>query len=103
MDNSLSLIWKSIADKIATQVSEDTFQRWFASVELVTADEEEVLLQVPNNIYQLWIETNYLPLVQASILDVLGAPRKIKFCVSNQPPEARPVPQTVAPARPRTP
>lgn len=100
MDNNLALIWKSIADKIAVQVSEDTFQRWFASVELVKADEVEVLLQVPNNIYQLWIETNYLPLVHASILDVLGAPRKINFCVSNQPPEARPAPQA-APAKPR--
>src|SRR4051794_30080383 len=98
MDKNLALIWKSIADKIAVQVSEDTFQRWFASVELVKADEVEILLQVPNNIYQLWIETNYLPLVHASILDVLGAPRKINFCVSNQPPEARLAPQA-APAK----
>ena len=101
MDKNLALIWKSIADKIALQVSQDTFQRWFASVEMVNADELEILLQVPNNIYQLWIETNYLPLVQASILEVLGAPRKIAFCVSNQPPEVRPVAQ-VAPQRART-
>lgn len=105
MNNHLALIWKSIADKIATQVSEDTFQRWFASIELVKADEVEVLLQVPNNIYQLWIETNYLPLVQASILDVLGAPRTVNFCISNQPPEPprpAPAPKAVAPSRSRT-
>jgi len=104
MDNHLALIWKSIADKIALQVSEDTFQRWFASLVLVKADEVDVLLQVPNNIYQLWIETNYLPMVQGCILDVLGAPRKINFCVADQPLQAKPAPEprVVAPARPRT-
>jgi len=104
MDNPFALIWKSIADKIALQVSEDTYQRWFASLVLVRADEVDVLLQVPNNIYQLWIETNYLPMVQACILDVLGAPRKINFCVADQPVSTQPAPeaQKVAPARPRS-
>lgn len=107
-NNSLSLIWKSIADKIALQVSQDTFQRWFASLELIKADEVEITLQVPNNIYQLWIETNYMPLVQGAILDVLGAPRKINFCVSSQPatppPPISQQPELLsAPSKPRTP
>jgi chromosomal replication initiator protein len=61
--------------------------------------------QVPNTIYQLWIESNYLNLVQSAILRVLGSPRDIKFRVvdigkanalvesrveqSSEPPQAR--------------
>ena len=74
MDKNFRLIWKSIADAISVQVSADTFQRWFTAVELVHADEEQLVLQVPNNIYQLWIETNYLPLVHSAVLSILGSP-----------------------------
>ena len=79
MEKNNELIWKSIADAIATQVSADTFQRWFTAVELAHADEASLTLQVPNNIYQLWIESNYMPLVHSSILTVLRGPRQVKF------------------------
>jgi len=36
---------------------------------------------VPNTIYQLWIESNYLNFVQSSIIAVLGSPREVKFQV----------------------
>ena len=36
-------------------------------------------LRVPNNIYQLWIESNYMPLLQTAVMNVLGAPRQVKF------------------------
>ena len=35
--------------------------------------------QVPNSIYQLWIESNYLDVVQSAASSVLGSPREIKF------------------------
>lgn len=83
MKKNFTLLWQRIADRLAAQVSADTFQRWFASVELVHADEERLELQVPNNIFQVWIETNYMPLLQGAVLDVLGSARKIDFRVSN--------------------
>ena len=81
MDENLALIWKHIADGIRPEVSPDTFQRWFKAIQMVKADESEITLRVPNNIYQLWIETNYMGLVQAAVLNVLGSPRKIHFVV----------------------
>jgi len=84
MDKNFGLIWKSIAEVIAVQVSVDTFQRWFTAVELTHADEEHLLLQVPNNIYQLWIETNYMPLVHSAVLNVLGSPRQVKFKIATE-------------------
>ena len=55
------------------------FQRWFASIELVQADEIALTFQVPNTIYQFWIESNYLNVVQSAAMSVLGSPREIKF------------------------
>ena len=76
---SLRQIWDSISAAILPEVSPDTFQRWFAAISLVQADEQQVTLRVPNNIYQLWIESNYMPLVQSAIMAVLGAPRQLRF------------------------
>jgi chromosomal replication initiator protein len=74
-------IWREIAAGIRLQLNPDTFQRWFATIELVRADEVALTLQVPNSIYQFWIESNYLNVVQSAATSVLGSRREIKFCV----------------------
>jgi chromosomal replication initiator protein len=82
MEESYRKIWEQIASEIQPRVSADAFQRWFAALELVQADEIALTFQVPNTIYQLWIESNYLSLVQSATLAVLGGPREIKFWVA---------------------
>jgi chromosomal replication initiator protein len=83
MDESYRKIWDEIASEIQPRVSGDAFQRWFTALELVQADELALTFQVPNTIYQLWIESNYLSLVQSATLAVLGSPRTIKFRVTD--------------------
>ncbi len=82
MEESYRRIWDEIASSIQPHVSIDAFQRWFAAIELIQADEIALTFQVPNTIYQLWIESNYLNLVQSATLSVLGSPRDIKFRVA---------------------
>ena len=82
MEESYRKIWEQIASEIQPRVSADAFQRWFATLELIQADEITLTFQVPNTIYQLWIESNYLSLVQSAIFAVLGGPREIKFWVA---------------------
>ncbi len=92
MQDSYRQIWESIAEAIKTQVNIDTYQRWFANITLMRADEQEMTLRVPNNIYQLWIESNYMPLLQTAVMNVLGAPRQVKFVfgTDDAEPAARP-------------
>jgi len=89
MEDHLALIWKHIADVIRREVSPDTFQRWFKAIQMLKADESEITLRVPNNIYQLWIETNYMALLQAAILAVLEGPRKVVFTTADPVPAAK--------------
>ncbi len=72
-------IWREIASAIRPHLSADAFRRWFAAIELVQADESALTLHVPNCIYQFWIESNYLNVVQSAVISVLGSPREIKF------------------------
>ena len=97
IEQSFRRTWEEVAAGIRPHVSSDAFQRWFASIELAHADDKQLIFQVPNTIYQLWIESNYLQLLQAAAMQVLGGHREIKFCVAEQPtgpvsaePEQRP-------------
>src|SRR5271165_3843635 len=79
MQETYDGIWREIASAIRLHLSADAFRRWFATIELVQADECALTLQVPNCIYQFWIESNYLNFVQSAVISVLGSPREIKF------------------------
>jgi chromosomal replication initiator protein len=84
MEQGFRRIWEEIAGNIKPHVSIDAFKRWFSEIELVQTDECVLTFQVPNTIHQLWIESNYLPLVQSATLAVLAGPREIKFRVAEQ-------------------
>ena len=79
MQETYNEIWREIASGIKLHLSADAFQRWFAAIELVQTDEIALTFQVPNTIYQFWIESNYLNVVQSAAMSVLGSPREIKF------------------------
>src|ERR1700736_3808939 len=79
MQDTYNEIWREIAGEIRLHLSADAFQRWFAEIELVQADEIALTFQVPNTIYQFWIESNYLNVVLSAAMSVLGSPREIKF------------------------
>jgi chromosomal replication initiator protein len=79
MQETYNGIWREIARGIRLHLSADAFQRWFAAVELVQADEIVLTFQVPNSIYQFWIESNYLNVLQSAAGSVLGSPREIRF------------------------
>ena len=79
MQETYDGIWREIASAIKLHLSADAFRRWFATIKLVQADECALTLQVPNCIYQFWIESNYLNIVQSAVISVLGSAREINF------------------------
>jgi len=78
-EQELSFVWEKIAEQLCADMSPDTFARWFKGVELSALSDTDLTLCVPSPIYQLWIESNYLDLLRASVLYVLGRERKIHF------------------------
>jgi chromosomal replication initiator protein len=79
MDEKCTQLWQKLSAALKPQVSADTFKRWFSAVELVEATENSFTFQVPNNIYQFWIESNHMAALQAAITKAFGGPRKVKF------------------------
>jgi len=86
----LSEIWAEIASVMRTEVSPYTFDRWFKEIELVELTEQHLILLAPNNIYQFWIESNYIHLLQSAIMLVLRSPRAVKFALCEKSRESLP-------------
>ena len=75
----MNTIWKEICSKVKEQVSADTFRRWFSSTQLIEADESRLLVRVPNHIYGLWIDSNYIAILNHAVIGVLGEVRKVEW------------------------
>ena len=81
MDNKCAQLWQRLSAALKPEISPDSFKRWFSTVELVEAKDKSITLTVPNNIYQLWIESNYMPALQNAIIATFGGTRSVRFCV----------------------
>ena len=79
MADHLNTIWKEICSKVKEQVSADTFRRWFSSTQLIEADESRLLVRVPNHIYGLWIDSNYIAILNHAVIGTLGEVRKVEW------------------------
>ena len=79
MSESHLPVWSQIESRIAARVSQDTMDRWFSNITLADLDDTDIILGVPNQIYQFWIETNYLSVLTESIEAVLGGRRRLAF------------------------
>jgi len=82
--------WAAISEVIRQRISADGFERWFQGVDVVSDDGTKLVLGVPNPIHQFFIESNYLPLVQDAVAEILGSPRKVQFVAAGSV-EAAPV------------
>ena len=82
-DAGLEVLWTQISSVLRAELGEGVYDRWFATLRLAEADAREITLVIPNSIYQVWIESNYGSQLQASLMTVFGAKRKITFRVEN--------------------
>jgi chromosomal replication initiator protein len=85
MDKKCAQLWQRLSAALKPQISADSFKRWFSAVELVEAKDKSLTFGVPNNIYQFWIESNYMPALQTAIVTTLGSPRSVRFCSPSGP------------------
>ena len=52
--------WLGVCERLSELVSEDAFERWFRASRFLGVDGRKAHIGVPNQIHQVWIETNYL-------------------------------------------
>ena len=92
-------IWSKVSLRIRERVSADGYERWFSGVTASAHDGDSITLCVPNPIHQFFIESNYLPILEESVREVIPSVTAVHF--STVSPEAdlsaRPSPAPRAP------
>lgn len=64
--------WKRISKFVVERVGIDTYERWFQNASIFDISDTLVELIVESDTHQLWIETNYMPELQAAVNDHFG-------------------------------
>jgi len=71
LSNKKDVVWDAVSEKLAKSVGKDAFRRWFSGVSESFLTETEFKISVPNDIHQVWIETNFMPELQNAVSEVL--------------------------------
>jgi chromosomal replication initiator protein len=97
--------WGAACEVLGRLVSKDAYQRWFRASRLVGVEDSRAVVAVPNEIHQVWIETNYLPELASAVSESIDGVRGVRLVVDAGAPEeaggvsaVRPFP-AVEPAR----
>ena len=80
-------VWAEISEKIRGRVSADGFERWFSDVSASVSNAGVITLCVPNPIHQFFIESNYLPILEESVREVMPSIQTVHFSTSSAEPE----------------
>jgi opacity protein-like surface antigen len=75
--------WDSVNSALRGSVGEDAFQRWFGAAVWKGVNDGVATLAVPGEIHQVWIETNYLPELQAAVLEAFPDAREVGVVVND--------------------
>jgi chromosomal replication initiator protein len=84
--------WQKVQEILTKRVSADAYHRWFRLSRVVSLDDQQITIGLPNEIHLVWIETNYWPELLDACAEVYGL-REIKLAVNEQ--EALPAPAKV--------
>lgn len=74
--------WRAIQADVRKTVGEDAYRRWFEGSEWQEGPEDVVYVMVPGEMHQVWIEANFLPQVQTSVIRHLPDARSVRIEVN---------------------
>jgi chromosomal replication initiator protein len=80
--------WIAACEVLGRLVSKDAYQRWFRASRLVGVEDSRAVVAVPNEIHQVWIETNYLPELASAVSESIDGVRGVRLVVDSGAPVA---------------
>ncbi|HPQ43608.1 MAG TPA: chromosomal replication initiator protein DnaA [Syntrophales bacterium] len=78
--------WNESIKIIKDKISQQNFETWIKPIKIVSLEDSNVLLGVPNKFFKDWIIENYMEIITNSLSDVSGINVMIQFVV-NKPEE----------------
>ena len=98
-------LWSTCADQLRKQVTDGTWQPWFAEIRCEGYDGARLVISAPSTVVRDRLEERYLGLIEGSAADAAGRPVAVEIVVrpsddgpSPEPAEAQPVAPAAVPS-----
>ena len=75
-------IWVAAREQLRTMLNADTFNLWFAPLRVANLDPHSLTLEVANDFCEVWLNDNYLGLLQDVLSRAANSPLQVKFKVA---------------------
>jgi len=104
--NQAGDLWTRCTGSLRDQVSESTWQLWLSGIEPVAFADGVFVLSVPNGLIRERVESRYLPMIEDTLANEVGAPVRgrleVQEAAAPAPPETGPGEVFGLPAEPRS-
>lgn len=78
------VVWDVAQQALNRMVGQDAFQRWFRTAQFEGVEDGVAFVSVPNDIHQVWIETNYQPELLAAVREGDESVHEVRVEVANE-------------------
>lgn len=88
--NTTTQIWKQVRAQLTTLFTKDIFDTWFSQVDCLREEEHELVLGVPSEFTAIWIQENYLDMLQKLVNEIAGGTLDVTLEVTGEEPVMTP-------------
>ncbi|MCX6722086.1 MAG: chromosomal replication initiator protein DnaA [Candidatus Staskawiczbacteria bacterium] len=82
--NNLEL-WQSVLAQMQFHISKANFATWFQNTEIISKDNEKVIISVPNAFSKEWLSNKYNKLILKTLHDIDDSIKELEFIIKPQP------------------
>ncbi|KXS44077.1 MAG: chromosomal replication initiator protein, partial [Candidatus Frackibacter sp. T328-2] len=80
-NEDLAHIWQKALEIFQSKLSKPSFQTWLKSTKLIAIEENNILVEVPNEFSKDWLETRYDNLIKETINQLINRNLDVKFVI----------------------
>ncbi len=78
-------IWGKAREELKKEIGEQSFQNWLAPIKVISFDNNQITLEVPNAFTSDWIKSHYLERIKDILKRVSGEEIGVEFSVGKAP------------------
>lgn len=80
-----SELWQSVLAQMQFHISKANFSTWFQNTEIISKQDEKIIISVPNAFSKEWLSNKYNKLILKTLHDIDDSIKDLEFIIKPQP------------------
>ena len=73
--------WNLFLELVQKELSRQAYQTWFNSINMLSIENNEITIEVPNRFHYEWLDSKYSSLISRSLKQSFNTKLMIKFLI----------------------